>query len=93
MRGIFSPFAHPLFTSFIGIGVGVAVVDPAPVWGLLAPLLGYVVAVAAHALWNGSAFLDGGQAFVLTYVVRDGARRSCCSPGSRSGSAAARAGC
>ena len=68
VRGVFSPFAHPLFTSFIGVGVGVAVVTRSRVWRFLAPLLGYVAAVTAHASWNGSAFFDGGRAFVLTYL-------------------------
>src|SRR3954453_12507556 len=68
IRGIFSPFAHPLFTSFIGIGVGVAVIARRRSWRFLAPLLGYVVAVVAHGSWNGSAFLSGGRLFVLTYL-------------------------
>ena len=67
VRGIFSPFAHPLFTSLIGIGVGVAAVSRSPARRFLAPLLGYVGAVIAHGTWNGSAFFAGGQLFVLTY--------------------------
>ena len=68
VRGIFSPFAHPLFTAAIGIGVGYAVLTRSRLWRFLAPLLGYLVAVAAHALWNGSAFFEGGQFFILTYL-------------------------
>jgi protease PrsW len=68
VRGIFSPFAHPLFTSFIGLGVGVAVVARKRAWRFLAPLIGYVAAVTAHASWNASAFFGGGRLFVLTYV-------------------------
>jgi RsiW-degrading membrane proteinase PrsW (M82 family) len=68
VRGIFSPFAHPLFTSAIGVGVGVAVVTRSRKWRFLAPLLGYVIAVLCHSLWNASAFLDGGRLFLLTYV-------------------------
>ena len=68
VRGIFSPFAHPLFTSFIGLGVGFAVVSKNRRWRFLAPLLGYVAAVTAHATWNGSTFFGGGQTFVLTYL-------------------------
>ena len=68
VRGIFSPFAHPLFTAFIGLGIGFAVVSRRRVWRFLAPLLGYLAAVTAHASWNASAFFGGGQAFVLTYV-------------------------
>ncbi len=69
VRGIFSPFAHPLFTSFTGIGVGVAVVTKSRLWRFLAPVLGYLAAVCAHAAWNASAFLAGGRMFVLTYLV------------------------
>ena len=68
IRGIFSPFAHPLFTAFTGIGVGYAVVARSRFWRGAAPVLGYLVAVCAHAAWNGSAFLGGGQGFVLTYL-------------------------
>ncbi len=68
IRGIFSPFAHPLFTSFIGVGVGYAVVHGGRA-RVAAPLAGYLLAVGAHALWNGSAFFDAGQYFVLTYLV------------------------
>ena len=68
VRGIFSPFAHPLFTSFIGLGVGFAVVAKSGRWRFLAPLLGYLAAVVAHASWNASAFFAGGRMFVLTYL-------------------------
>ncbi len=68
VRGIFSPFAHPLFTSFIGLGVGFAVVAKTRTWRFLAPLLGYVVAVIAHGSWNASAFFSGGRMFALTYL-------------------------
>ena len=68
VRGIFSPFAHPLFTAFIGLGVGFAVVAKQRKWRFLAPLIGYVAAVTAHATWNASAFFGGGGTFVLTYV-------------------------
>lgn len=68
LRGVFSPFAHPLFTSAIGIGVGLAVTTRNPVVRMGAPVLGYVVAVALHAAWNGSAMLYAGQLFLLTYL-------------------------
>ncbi len=68
MRGVFSPFAHPLFTSMIGIGVGIAVSTRSRTLRFLAPLAGYVAAVCLHAAWNGSAFVNGGQLFVLTYL-------------------------
>lgn len=68
LRGIFSPFAHPLFTSAIGIGVGIMVSTRSGLLRVVAPVVGYVVAVGLHAAWNASAFLEGGQYFVLTYL-------------------------
>jgi RsiW-degrading membrane proteinase PrsW (M82 family) len=68
LRCVFSPFAHPLFTAFIGIGVGVAVVSRSGAVRVLAPIGGYLCAVAAHALWNGSTVFGFGS-FVLTYFV------------------------
>jgi RsiW-degrading membrane proteinase PrsW (M82 family) len=68
LRGIFSPFAHPLFTSAIGIAAGLAVTRRGPWLGLLLLPIGYAVAVLAHAAWNGSAFVGGGELFVLTYL-------------------------
>jgi RsiW-degrading membrane proteinase PrsW (M82 family) len=68
VRCIFSPFAHPFFTAFIGIGVGVAVVSRSKAVRVLAPVGGYLVAVAAHGAWNGSLMLDDGRNAVATYV-------------------------
>lgn len=68
LRGVFSPFAHPLFTSAVGLGVGLAVGSRRPLVRVLAPVVGYLVAVALHASWNGSAFLHDGAYFVLTYL-------------------------
>jgi len=54
LRCLISPFAHPLFTAFIGIGVGIAVGSRRGSVRLFAPLMGYVLAVLAHGLWNAS---------------------------------------
>jgi RsiW-degrading membrane proteinase PrsW (M82 family) len=68
VRCLFSPFAHPFFTTFTGIGVGIAVASRSRTRRFLAPLVGYLCAVAAHAIWNAST-LFGGRNFVLIYVV------------------------
>jgi protease PrsW len=68
VRCLFSPFAHPLFTAFTGIGVGIAVSTRSPALRVLAPVGGYVCAVVAHALWNGSTIF-GFENFVGTYVL------------------------
>ena len=41
---------------------------------VLAPLIGYVVAVGAHAAWNGSLLLDDGRNAVDHLLLPDGAR-------------------
>jgi RsiW-degrading membrane proteinase PrsW (M82 family) len=68
VRGVFSPFAHPFFTSAIGIAAGLAVTRRSRWLGVLILPVGYAVAVALHAAWNGSTFIGDGQLFVLTYL-------------------------
>lgn len=69
VRGIFSPFAHPLFTCATGIGIGIAVTARSREAKILAPLLGYLVAVLLHATWNGSTMVAEGRGFLIAYVV------------------------
>lgn len=57
LRGLISPFAHPLFTVMIGIGFGLAVRRSSRSAMVVLPGLGYLVAVLLHALWNASAGL------------------------------------
>jgi RsiW-degrading membrane proteinase PrsW (M82 family) len=68
IRCIFSPFAHPFFTAFTGIGIGIAVGARSRLVRVGAPILGYVVACGAHAAWNGSLMLDDGRNALTTYV-------------------------
>ncbi|GAA1428744.1 hypothetical protein GCM10009616_09140 [Microlunatus lacustris] len=66
VRGIISPFAHPLFTAATGLGVGIAVSTRRPVLRWLAPALGFAVAVLLHGLWNGSTYY-GTEGFSTVY--------------------------
>jgi hypothetical protein len=68
IRCLFSPFAHPLFTAFTGVGVGIAVTTRRPVLRWLAPILGYLCAVLAHATWNSSTIF-GFEGFLGAYVL------------------------
>ncbi|QIK77128.1 PrsW family intramembrane metalloprotease [Nocardioides piscis] len=68
LRCLVSPFAHPLFTAFIGIGVGVAVASRSGAVRLLAPLVGYVLAVITHSMWNSST-LGGTENFFAVYAT------------------------
>jgi RsiW-degrading membrane proteinase PrsW (M82 family) len=67
VRCLASPFAHPFFTAFTGIGVGIAVGSRRPLVRVVAPLAGYALAVVAHGLWNGSALLGAGG-FLRVYL-------------------------
>jgi RsiW-degrading membrane proteinase PrsW (M82 family) len=70
VRGIFSPFAHPGFTSAFGISLGLAVSTLAkrsPVLRGIVVLIGFAVSMSLHALWNGSLAL-GGEGFLVTYL-------------------------
>jgi len=68
VRAVFAPFAHPLFTMAIGVGIGLAASRRRRGTWLWAPVLGWVVAVLLHAVWNlaAVAFLDG---FWMFYVL------------------------
>ncbi|RNL63173.1 protease PrsW [Nocardioides marmoriginsengisoli] len=69
VRGIGSPFAHPFFTAFVGIGVGIAVGSRSRQVRILAPTLGYLLAVGSHAAWNGSLLIDGGSGAIAAYLL------------------------
>jgi RsiW-degrading membrane proteinase PrsW (M82 family) len=68
VRGVFSPFAHPLFTSMIGIGAGLAASSRVPALRPVYVLVGYGLAVVLHALWNGSASVGDGTSFLGVYL-------------------------
>lgn len=55
LRGLLGPFAHPLFTVWTGIGIGVMVSRGRGVLRFFAPLFGLLSAMTLHALWNASA--------------------------------------
>ena len=68
MRLIMGPFAHPLFTTFTGIGVYFAL-QQRNTWAKVGYVaLGFAAAVIMHGLWNGSALVGPGAYFGL-YVV------------------------
>ncbi|GAA3592658.1 PrsW family intramembrane metalloprotease [Kineosporia mesophila] len=68
LRCVVSPFAHPLFTAAIGVGIGVAVRAKNPLVKVFAPIAGYLVAVLLHGVWNWSAS-SGLAGFAAAYAV------------------------
>ncbi len=60
-------FAHPLFTSMTGLGLGFAARSPRKAVRVLAPLTGLLAAMTLHALWNLMASLAAVEGYVLLY--------------------------
>ena len=69
IRGVFSPLGHPLFTTCIGVGIGLAVLQKSWLNRIVLVVGGYLGSVAFHAMWNGSAVLGGGTGFVIVYLI------------------------
>lgn len=69
LRGTVAPFSHPLFTSLTGIGLGLARQSRNTFVKLITPVLGLAMAIALHAIWNGSIVLFGGAGFLIAYIV------------------------
>ncbi len=69
VRGVFSPFAHPLFTSAFGIALGIAVTRRSRVAKIALFVLGLAGSMLLHGLWNGSLSYGGGVGFVLVYLM------------------------
>jgi RsiW-degrading membrane proteinase PrsW (M82 family) len=55
LRGIFSPFLHPMFTAATGIGLGYAAIARRSAARILAPAGGLAVAILLHGVWNAAA--------------------------------------
>ncbi len=68
LRGVFGPFAHPLFTMATGVGLGIASRTSRAWLRVVAPLTGLLVAVGLHGLWNLSA-VAGLRGFIGVYVA------------------------
>lgn len=69
LRGVLTPFAHPLFTSMTGIGLGIASLARTRRGAWLAGITGYLLAVTVHAVWNGAAALGSGLDFFGVYFT------------------------
>ena len=69
VRGAMAPFSHPLFTCMTGIGLGLARQTSNTVVKIFAPLVGFLMAICLHSIWNGSGALFGGGVFLLTYIL------------------------
>jgi protease PrsW len=73
VRGMFSPYAHPLFTSMTGIGLGIASHARSRAMRLAMPAVGFILAAVLHSIWNTSLFFsdrsDNGLVALAMYFV------------------------
>ncbi|MBX3217589.1 MAG: PrsW family intramembrane metalloprotease [Labilithrix sp.] len=59
VRGILAPWGHPLYTSMIGLGFGVARETNKTWLKWMAPIGGFMFAAFLHSVWNTAATLSG----------------------------------
>jgi RsiW-degrading membrane proteinase PrsW (M82 family) len=69
LRGAISPFAHPLFTSMTGIGLGLAAQTQNRAIKIFMPILGLLSAMFLHFTWNRSAVSGPGVFFVVYGII------------------------
>jgi RsiW-degrading membrane proteinase PrsW (M82 family) len=69
LRGLLSPFTHPMFTALTGVAIGYASRTTNRRLKVLVPLGGYLGAVLLHALWNSVATFGNGSTFVNIYFL------------------------
>jgi protease PrsW len=67
LRGMAAPFSHPLFTSMTGIGLGWSRESNNGFIKVVAPVLGFMLAILMHGTWNGSATFGGEYGFFAAY--------------------------
>ncbi|MEV6978215.1 PrsW family intramembrane metalloprotease [Kitasatospora sp. NPDC093806] len=68
LRGLLSPFAHPLFTALTGLGLALTLTTGRRWLARLAAPTGFVLSMALHGTWNAAADL-GTHGFLLVYAV------------------------
>jgi len=70
LRGIMSPYTHVLFTSMTGIGFGIAATTKNTILKFVAPLIGWMLAMFLHFMWNSIPALggSGGGSLIVLLV-------------------------
>ncbi|MBA2505168.1 MAG: PrsW family intramembrane metalloprotease [Thermoleophilaceae bacterium] len=69
MRGVMSPFTHPIFTAMTGIGLALALASDRAAVKRLAPALGLLLAILLHSAWNTSATVEEGAGFFFVFSL------------------------
>lgn len=72
LRGVLAPWGHPVYTAMTGLGLGIAREATTRSLRVIAPILGFSVAIMLHALWNGGSVLAeavGGNDGIALFAV------------------------
>lgn len=75
LRGILSPFAHVTFTAMTGIGCGISRESHNGFVKFIMPVLGYIIAVILHGVWNGLGII------ITLFIVGMGLEPTCAAIG------------
>ncbi len=65
-RALLTPFAHPLFTAWAGLAIGLAVRRKA---SLFTAWWGLALAIASHAAWNGSLSFGESESGMIVLLI------------------------
>ena len=69
MRGLYTCFAHPLFTLMTGVGVAFAVSSRSKIVRVVAPITGYLGAALLHMLFNGLTSIMDENSLMRLYLL------------------------
>ena len=70
LRGLFSPFAHVLFTAAVGLALGLAVRKPGGARIVVGFTAGLAAAVLGHMFWNGGMALVYDDFFLFYFLLQ-----------------------
>ncbi len=69
LRGVYTSFGHPLFTTMTGLGLAVALGARSKWVRVTAPLAGFLLAAGGHMLFNAVASLNPPEASMPQYYI------------------------
>lgn len=69
LRGLLTPFAHPLFTSMTGMALGYAALRRRTATRVVLGICGLLTAMVLHGLWNAAASTNNLLVLAFYYLV------------------------
>lgn len=69
IRGLMTPYGHPMFTMMTGLGIAIAVRHKSKVVRILAPLAGFLAAAFLHMSFNATGSLVGMPMLLVMWAV------------------------